>query len=42
MKTCKLYPINAPKVIDSSDEETEEADEVSTEPEVITEKNEEE
>lgn len=41
-ENLQIISINAPKVIDSSDEETEEADEVSTEPEVITEKNEEE
>ena len=41
-ENLQVISINAPKVIDSSDEETEEADEVSTEPEVITEKNEEE
>ena len=41
-ENLQVISINAPKVIDSSDEETEEADEASTEPEVITEKNEEE
>lgn len=41
-ENLQIISINAPKVIDSSDEETEEADEASTEPEVITEKNEEE
>ena len=39
-ENLQVISINAPKVIDSSDEETEEADEASTEPEVITEKNE--
>ena len=41
-ENSQVISINAPKVIDSGDEETEEADEASTEPEVITEKNEEE
>ena len=41
-ENLQVISINAPKVIDSSDEETEEADEASAEPEVITEKNEEE
>ena len=41
-ENLQVISINAPKVIDSSDEETEEAEEASTEPEVITEKNEEE
>ena len=42
-ENLQVISINAPKLaIDSSDEETEEVDEVSTEPEVITEKNEEE
>ena len=41
-ENLQVISINAPKVIDSNDEETEEADEASTEPEVITEKNEEE
>ena len=41
-ENLQVISINAPKVIDSSDEETEEVDEASTEPEVITEKNEEE
>ena len=41
-ENLQVISINAPKVIDSSDEEIEEADEASTEPEVITEKNEEE
>ena len=41
-ENLQVISINAPKVIDSSDEETEEPDEASTEPEVITEKNEEE
>jgi large subunit ribosomal protein L25 len=41
-ENLQVISINAPKVIDSSDEEIEEADETSAEPEVITEKNEEE
>lgn len=41
-ENLQVVSINAPKVVDSSDEETEEADEASAEPEVITEKNEEE
>tara|TARA_B100000927_G_C16469242_1_gene470878 strand:+ start:610 stop:1248 length:639 start_codon:yes stop_codon:yes gene_type:complete len=41
-ENSQVISINAPKVIDSGDEETEEADETSAEPEVITEKNEEE
>ena len=41
-ENSQVISINAPKVIDSGDEETEEADEAPAEPEVITEKNEEE
>ncbi len=41
-ESLQVISINAPKVIDSNDEEAEDADEVSTEPEVITEKNQEE
>ena len=41
-ENLQVVSINAPKVIDSSDDETEEVDEASAEPEVITEKNEEE
>ena len=41
-ENSQVISINAPKVIDSGDEETEEADDTSAEPEVITEKNEEE
>ena len=41
-ENSQVISINAPKVIDSGDEETEEANETSAEPEVITEKNEEE
>ena len=41
-ENLQVISINAPKVIDSSDEEIEEADETPAEPEVITEKNEEE
>ena len=39
-ENLQVICINAPKV--SSDEDVEEADEVSVEPEIITEKNEEE
>ena len=41
-ENLQVICVNAPKVIDSSDEEAEETNEVSAEPEVITEKNEEE
>ena len=41
-ENLQVISINAPKVVDSSDEEIEEADEASAEPEVITEKKEEE
>ena len=41
-ENLQVICVNAPKVIDSSDEEAEESNEVSAEPEVITEKNEEE